>query len=94
MSYMMYGWSSMGDIDVPINTWNIDNVTTMSNMFAASKLTTARYDSTLIAWEARTVKPSVPFHAGTSKYSAGAATTARGVLTGTDLWTITDGGQV
>jgi surface protein len=31
---------------------------------------------------------------GANKYSAGAPTTARGVLTGTYLWTITDGGQV
>jgi surface protein len=31
---------------------------------------------------------------GTNKYSSGTPTTKRGVLTGTYLWTITDGGQV
>jgi surface protein len=31
---------------------------------------------------------------GTNKYSAGAATTARGVFTSTHNWSITDGGQV
>jgi len=57
--------------------------------------TTTNYDATLIAWAAQTVKPNVNFHGGTSKYSSGAAATARGVLTSApNSWTITDGGQI
>lgn len=77
-------------------SWDISSVTTMANMFAFSNnLSTANYDATLIAWSALTVKASVPFHAGDAKYSVGAATTARGVLTDApNNWVITDGGQV
>jgi len=37
---------------------------------------------------------NIPAHFGSNQYSAGTPTTKRGVLTGTYLWTITDGGQV
>lgn len=38
------------------------------------------------------IQSSVTFSAGTAHYSAGAPTTGRTYLTGTKLWTITDGG--
>ncbi len=78
-----------------IGSWDISNVTNMEDMFDGVTLSTANYDALLIGWSAQTVQPSVPFHGGNSQYSAGAATTARGVLTGApNNWTITDGGQV
>ena len=78
-----------------IGSWNVANVTTMSTMFFAVTLSTANYDSLLTGWSALTLKANVTFHGGNSKYSVGAATTARGVLTGAPYnWTITDGGQL
>jgi surface protein len=77
-----------------IGSWDIGEVTDMANMFVAVTLSTTNYDALLIGWAALTVQPNVPFGGGNSKYSAGAATTARGVLTGApNNWVITDGGQ-
>jgi surface protein len=77
-----------------VASWDTSNVTDMSYMFDnANALSQANYDATLIAWAGITQQNSVPFHAGDATYSAGAATTARGVLTGTYNWSITDGGQ-
>jgi surface protein len=77
-------------------SFNIVSVTDMGNMMSSSNaLSTENYDATLIAWAAQAVNASVPFHAGDAKYSAGAAATARGVLTGApNSWVITDGGPV
>jgi hypothetical protein len=67
----------------------------MTSMLFNVTLSTTNYDALIIGWSAQTVQPSVPFHGGNSQYSAGAATTARGVLTGApNNWTITDGGHV
>jgi len=77
-----------------ISAWNVSKVTTMANMFYSVTLSTANYDALLKAWAAQSVQPNVVFDGGSSKYTAGAAATARGVLTGTpNNWTITDGGQ-
>jgi len=46
---MMGGWSAMGEIDIPIDTWDISKALDMTNMLAGSALTTACYDRTLIA---------------------------------------------
>ncbi len=79
-----------------VSGFNVAKVTAMDSMFeGANSLSTANYDALLISWAAQTVKPNVSFHAGDAKYSAGAAATARGVLTGApNTWTVTDGGQV
>jgi surface protein len=79
--------------DQNIGSWNVSSVTTMHYMFWESSLSTPNYDSLLIGWSALTLQSDVSFTAGNSKYSAGAATTARGVLTVTYSWGITDGGQ-
>ncbi|MHA1720422.1 MAG: BspA family leucine-rich repeat surface protein [Promethearchaeota archaeon] len=80
--------------DQNIGSWNVSSVTTMHYMFWESSLSTPNYDSLLIGWSALTLQLSVSFTAGNSKYSIGAATTARNILTGTYTWTISDGGQV
>ena len=51
----------------------------------------SNYDSTLTSWASQTLKPSLSFNAGTSKYSL-TGQTARGIITGTYLWSINDGG--
>jgi len=90
MSYMFQGTS----FNQNIGSWNVGKVTEMENMFKNVTLSTANYDALLIGWAAQTVKPNVVFSGGNSKYTAGTAATARGTLTGgTNLWTITDGGQ-
>jgi surface protein len=78
-----------------ISGWDVSKVTTMNLMlFLANAWSTANYDAALIAWSALTLTSAVPFHAGDAKYSAGAAATARGVLTSApNSWIITDGGQ-
>jgi len=62
-------------------------------MFLSTGLATANYDSLLVGWSSQNVKSNVFFHAGNSKYSAGAPAAARAVLVNTKAWTITDGGQ-
>lgn len=84
-------WQS--DFDQNIGSWQIGAVTNMTNMFELVTLSTANYDAILIGWAAQTVQPNVNFHGGNSKYSAGAAATARASLISDDNWTITDGGM-
>jgi hypothetical protein len=91
MSWMFSGATAF---DQSLAGWDISSVTTMEDMFADVTLSTANYDAILISWGSNAVESDVVFGAGNSKYSAGAAATARGVLTGApNSWTITDGGM-
>ncbi len=74
--------------------WSISNVVDMFNMFYGVTLSTTNYDAILIGWASQTLQPTVDFHGGNSKYSCGAATTARAVITNNNNWTITDGGSI
>jgi len=65
----------------------------MSNFLASVTMSTANYNATLIGFAAQVEPTGITFHGGSSKHS-GAGTTARGVLTGTSTWVITDGGAV
>lgn len=80
--------------DQNLGTWDITSVTNMDSMFDTVTLSTVNYDAILIGWEAQVVQDSVDFYAGNSKYSAGAAATARQALIDDHWWTISDGGQV
>lgn len=82
-----------------ISGFDISAVTNITNMLQNSNInttgTTTNYDALLIAWAAQTLHSGLSFHGGTSKYSAGAAAAARGVLTSApNNWVIADGGQV
>ncbi|MDD2965522.1 MAG: BspA family leucine-rich repeat surface protein, partial [Bacteroidales bacterium] len=91
MSWMFSGATAF---DQSLAGWDISSVTTMEDMFADVTLSTANYDAILISWGSNAVESDVVFGAGNSKYSAGAAATARGVLTSApNNWTITDGGM-
>lgn len=89
MAYMLQGCSSF---DQSLADFSISSVTGMSSMLVGVTLSTANYDSLLTSWEAQAVKDNVVFHGGNSKYSAGAAATARAALIADHGWTITDGG--
>jgi surface protein len=92
MSWMFSGASAF---DQSLTGWDINSVTTMEEMFKNVTLSTINYDSILTAWAAQPVQSNVVFHGGNSQYSTGAATTARGELSGPpNSWIITDGGQV
>ena len=77
-----------------IGTWDIANVSDFSS-FMDSK-TDATFSTTNLnaiynGWSTQAVQTSLTIDFGTAKYTA-AATAGRLVLTGTALWTITDGG--
>ena len=91
MTYMFSGATAFNQ---DISTWDISSVTNMSSMFFGVTLSTSIYDSILIGWEGQTVQSGVSFHGGNSKYTAGAAETARTSLIDNDSWNITDGGKV
>ena len=76
-----------------ISSWDVSKVTSMYEMFNGVTLSTDNYNNLLIGWAGQTVKNTVPFHGGKSKYSPGEAADARAVLTGTYSWKITDGGE-
>jgi hypothetical protein len=65
----------------------------MAQMFSRVALSTANYDALLIAWSAADVPDGIPFDGGESRYSAGAAATARQSLIDNHDWDIIDGGQ-
>ena len=76
-----------------LSSWDFSNVTTCNRMFLESSFDITNYDLLLISLASQLLQSNVPFHAGTAQYSVGTPTTARNILTGTYLWTITDGGQ-
>lgn len=80
--------------DQDIGSWPIISVLMADAMFFETTLSTANYDTLLIGWEAQAVQDNVNFHGGNSKYSAGAAATARQALIDDHNWSITDGGLV
>lgn len=77
--------------DQDIGAWDITGLTAATSMFSGVTLSTANYNALLTGWEAQLELTGVTFHGGNSTHS-GAGTTARGVLTGTSSWSITDGG--
>lgn len=80
--------------DQDLSGWDITSITDMTSMFANITLSTANYDAILIGWEGQAVNNNVTFDGGNSKYSAGAAATARGDLETDHSWVITDAGVV
>jgi hypothetical protein len=87
---MLRGCSSF---DQNLSGWVPTSVADFTNFLYDATLSTTNYDALLIAWEALDLVDGLSFHAGGSKYSAGAATTARAAIIADDSWTISDGGQ-
>lgn len=90
---LMFGGCLLLTSVIGIETFNVANVTVLTNFITGGKITTAQYDALLINWDAQVVKPSLIVNFGGSKYTSdSAAATARAHLISSDLWTITDGG--
>jgi surface protein len=93
-----YMFSGCTALKQAFGTWNMGNALNADGMFITADIndpaTSTNYDNTLIGWAAQTLKPSVFFGGGNSKYGlAGAA--ARTTLTSPPKsWSITDGGPI
>ena len=77
-----------------IGTWDVANVTNFTGFMEGktdATFSTTNLDAIYNGWSTQAVQPSLKIDFGTAKYT-GAATAGRLVLTGTKLWTITDGG--
>ena len=91
---MSFMFQSATAFNQNIGAWNVANVTLftgfMTNKTPAT-FSTTNLDAIYNGWV--TVQTSRNISFGTAKYSA-AGVAGRAYLTGTKLWTITDGGQV
>ena len=77
-----------------IGTWNVANVLDFYGFMAGktdATFSTTNLNAIYNGWSTQAVQSSLEIDFGTAKYTA-AATAGRLVLTGTKLWTITDGG--
>ena len=77
-----------------IGTWNVANVLDFNGFMTGktdATFSTTNLNAIYNGWSTQAVQPSLDIDFGTAKYTA-AATAGRLVLTGTALWTITDGG--
>jgi hypothetical protein len=77
-----------------IGTWNVANVGNFTDFMTGktdATFSTTNLNAIYNGWSTQSVQPSLTIDFGTAKYTA-AATAGRLVLTGTKLWTITDGG--
>ena len=93
MAVMFFNCDALTNVDV--SGFDVSLLTDAASMFSSSGFSDSDYDALLIAWSAQTLQPGVSFHAGNAQYSAGAAATARGVLTSApNNWVITDGGPI
>jgi hypothetical protein len=78
--------------DQNLGSWDVANVTNFLQFLRGktpATFSTANLDAIYNGWV--TVQSSIIITFGTAKYSA-AGTAGRNYLTGTKLWTITDGG--
>ena len=75
-----------------LGAWTVSALTDATLMFNDAGPSPIQYANLLIGWEAKTHNNTVTFDAGWATYDATGAT-ARGVLVGTDGWTITDQGE-
>lgn len=76
-----------------LSNWNVESITTASGFLQSVTISTTNYDALLNGWASQNVPNSISFHAGSSKYSSNGLA-SRTHLTGTHLWTITDGGSI
>ena len=82
--------------DQDLGSWDVSLVTTMLLMFGSATLSTPNYDSLLNGWASLggSLQSGVSFNGGNSVYTIATSGVSRAYLTGTKLWTISDGGGI
>jgi surface protein len=82
--------------DQDLGSWNVSSVVLMFNMFNGVTLSTPNYNSLLNGWASLggSLQSSVTFNGGNSVYTIATAGASRTYLTGTKLWSISDGGGI
>jgi surface protein len=95
MNYFIYRVNQSNNVIVGLSGLNVESIAATPTEFADGvTLSTAEYDSILIAWSAQTVVSGQTWDFGSSQYTANStAATARADLV-TAGWTITDGGSI
>jgi hypothetical protein len=91
---MAYMFKDATAFNQNIGTWDVANVSVFSGFMAGktdATFSTTNLNAIYNGWSTQSVQPSLDIDFGTAKYTS-AATAGRLVLTGTALWTITDGG--
>jgi surface protein len=89
MGYMFSGATAFNQ---DIGSWNVANVTNLAGFMSSKNpatFSTTNLDAIYNGWV--TVQSSRTISFGSAKYSS-SGTAGRNYLTGTKLWTITDGG--
>jgi hypothetical protein len=91
----MFQYSSVTSIN-NVGNWDVSGISSMGDAFydTLSNIDTTTYDALLIGWASQNLQSNVALNMGGSRYSSGAAATARQTLVNTYSWTITDGGQI
>ena len=82
--------------DQDLGSWDVSSVTIMNLMFTGMALSTPNYDSLLNGWASLggSLQSGVLFTGGNSIYTIATSGVSRAYLTGTKLWTISDGGGI
>jgi surface protein len=96
MTSMFQGCSGLTDVRVDLfDITGLNSTDDLNNFMVNVTLNTARYDATLVAWDAQAVLSGLAPNFGSSQYTEGSpAAAARANLIASDSWTITDGGSV
>jgi hypothetical protein len=92
--FLNFARSAVGLNGSDFPTLNLGKAATCQMFLAGVQISTASYDALLIDLAARAVNNSVLFHGGTANYTIGVSDDDRLYLTGTKLWSITDGGGI
>ena len=90
---MRYMFNSVPVFKQDISRWNVAKVTDLTNFLAGGSLPTDYYNLLLMRWSRQTLKPTLTFHGGTSKYDLGAPSERRQYIMDTFGWNIYDGGS-
>jgi len=94
VTYMQGMFENADAFNQNIGTWNVENVQNFSGFMLGktpATFSTTNLNAIYNGWSTQAVQSSRTITFGSAKYTA-AATAGRLILTGTKLWTITDGG--